>query len=315
MEPTRDVYEEQAEQFWPRPPAEGQTGSDSAYETEGEAGGLQALATLACDEGLLTQEQVREAVAEGLRSGERLGEALLRLGWLDERQLAGLIARQRGMQYLDAVDLPDGPPLRTVLQPAQARALGAVAVSYENGQPLIALADPSDEQLAQLASLFGGTIVCAIVTRSTLEWLLERVDENTEESPESAAPEPSEPAASNGAAGSAAAAPAQSEEEGWHDLKAQLEETDQLLGTLRRRFDGLRELDAAAKRQLTEAREEGERLRAGLAERTQEAERVQAELGERTHEVERLQAEAADRTQEIERVQTELGERTQEVER
>jgi len=340
MEPTRDVYEDQADQFWPSVPAEEQPDSDPGHEVDGEVA-VPALATLACEEGLLTQEQVREGVAEGLRSGERLGEVLLRLGWLDERQLAGLIGRQRGMPFLDAVDLPDEPPDDTVLRPEQARAVGAVAVGYEDGQPLIALADPNDEQLVQLRSLFGNAFACAIVTKSTLDWLLERADGEADDGSAEASssvaakeapplsetaserdvqePEPSDVAGA-ASAGKAAAAPdptAESElgapdvggqDGGWHDLQAHLEQTDRLLGTLRLRFDDLRELEAAARRQLAEARHEGERLRAELGETTHEVERLQAELGDTTHEVERLQAELGERDAKLLDVRKRLGE-------
>ena len=282
MEPMRDRYEDQAELFWPR------TGENTSVTTERAE--LPALATLACDEGLLTREQVREAVAEGVRSGERLGEVLLRLGWLDERQLACLIARQQSLPFLDAVDLPDESAIGTVLSPDQVRAFGGVDIGSEDGRLLIALADPSGERLDELSSVFGEGFSPVVVTRGTLDWLLERADAKAGDSaaPESGGtPARSSDVVAPGAVGGRAAAVEQQPDgtpetraanaevtlvpsydgNGASDVQAELEQADALLGTLRVRFEDLRLRDATTRRELVELQREVVQLRAELQER------------------------------------------------
>ena len=99
-----------------------------------------------------------------------------------------------------------------------------------------------------------------------------------------------EPASAPEAAGGARAADAPEasveppsasmQDEGAHDLQAHLEQADQLLGTLRVRFDDLRERDAATRRRLAESERETERLRGELAERDAKLFELKRRLGE-----------------------------------
>src|SRR6185437_8318874 len=59
-----------------------------------------SLASLMVDEGVATSEQLEQALAEGQQTGERLGEVVLRHGWINEAGLAGLIARQWDLSFV-----------------------------------------------------------------------------------------------------------------------------------------------------------------------------------------------------------------------
>src|SRR4029450_11462448 len=54
------------------------------------------LGTLIFRGGLLGEEQLEDALQEGMRTGKRLGEVLLERGWLNERDLGRLLAGQKG---------------------------------------------------------------------------------------------------------------------------------------------------------------------------------------------------------------------------
>jgi hypothetical protein len=103
------------------------------------------LGTLVHRAGLLTADQLEAALAEGSETGRRLGEILISRGLLEERQVASLIAGQKGLPFIelhpDAVD----PSARGVLPTVGATRYGALAIAVEDGVPVVAIADPAND--------------------------------------------------------------------------------------------------------------------------------------------------------------------------
>lgn len=60
------------------------------------------LGELLVSEDLITNEQVEEALKEQKKSNLLLGEALIKLGYVTEFDIAGAIAAQFGLPYIDA---------------------------------------------------------------------------------------------------------------------------------------------------------------------------------------------------------------------
>ena len=58
------------------------------------------LGTLIYRAGLLSKEKLEGALAEGARTGRRLGEVLLQKGWIDEKDLARLLAGQKALPFV-----------------------------------------------------------------------------------------------------------------------------------------------------------------------------------------------------------------------
>src|SRR5919202_1294223 len=59
------------------------------------------LGTLIYRAGLLTEEQLEQALAESMKTGRRLGQVLLQWGWLSEADLGRLLAGQRGLEFVN----------------------------------------------------------------------------------------------------------------------------------------------------------------------------------------------------------------------
>lgn len=59
------------------------------------------LGELLKDEGLLTDAQIQEALSEQRKSGELLGEVLVRLGYVTEEDIAQTIVAQFGLPYIE----------------------------------------------------------------------------------------------------------------------------------------------------------------------------------------------------------------------
>ena len=59
------------------------------------------LGTLIFRAGLLGEEQLEDALREGMRTGKRLGEVLIARGLLEERELGRLLAGQKGLPFVE----------------------------------------------------------------------------------------------------------------------------------------------------------------------------------------------------------------------
>lgn len=104
------------------------------------------LGTLVLREGLVAEEQLEDALVEHMRTGKRLGEVLLERGWLHERDLGRLLAGQRGLPFVDVTAADAEPPALRLLAEETARLQIALPLWLEeDGQLLVAVADPSNE--------------------------------------------------------------------------------------------------------------------------------------------------------------------------
>jgi Type II secretion system (T2SS), protein E, N-terminal domain len=107
------------------------------------------LGTLVFRAGLLPEERLEEALQEGMKTGRRLGEILLERGWVSENDLGHLLAAQKGLPFVEldpaAID-PTAPPL---LHPEKARLHGALPIGFQDGVPVVAVADPSNDLVVE----------------------------------------------------------------------------------------------------------------------------------------------------------------------
>src|SRR5262245_40698696 len=103
------------------------------------------LGTLIFRAGLLGEEQLEDALQEGMRTGKRLGEVLLERGWLNERDLGQMLAGQKGLPFVDVAVSDVEPDALKALDQDDARRQVALPLFYEDGELVIAVGDPSNE--------------------------------------------------------------------------------------------------------------------------------------------------------------------------
>jgi hypothetical protein len=133
-----------------------------------------SFGTLLMDAGLITREQLYQALAEGTRTGERLGEVLIRHGLTSEEDVARILSEQFQLPFLNADDaVPAEPDGWDLLPPSEARRLEACLVRSDREVPVAALADPSDARFNSLRQALGEETSFAIVTSTTLASLLD----------------------------------------------------------------------------------------------------------------------------------------------
>jgi hypothetical protein len=130
------------------------------------------LASLLAEAGVASEEQLRLAVAEGMGSGERLGEIVLRRGWIDEAGLAQLLARQWGLVYLADEAAIVEQSASALLSAQEAERLGVCVIGFVEILPLVAVAEPAEDRIAHVRSALGRECDFAVVSKSTLERLL-----------------------------------------------------------------------------------------------------------------------------------------------
>src|SRR4051794_16014198 len=113
------------------------------------------LGTLIFRAGLIAPQQLEDALAEGLRTGKRLGEVLLSRGWLTELDLGRLLAGQKGLPFLDISTVAIDPGVARRVTIEDCRRLMALPLLEEFGVPIVALADPNEDTMETMRRLLG----------------------------------------------------------------------------------------------------------------------------------------------------------------
>jgi hypothetical protein len=133
------------------------------------------LGTLIFRAGLIAPQQLEDALAEGLRSGKRLGEVLLARGWLSEEDLARLLAGQKGLPYADLDKIAIDRELAQAMSYDDARSEMALPVVAEFGLPVVAMADPDETAMERLRGQLGPEVRFVVGAPSVLERLIDEV--------------------------------------------------------------------------------------------------------------------------------------------
>jgi len=160
------------------------------------------LGTLIFRAGLLAEEQLEDALQEGMKKGKRLGEVLLERGWLHERDLGRLLAGQKGLPFVEVRASDAEPAALERLPEEKARMQNALPLRFEDGHLVVAVADPSNELVIEnLRRSIGseprlvvapqGDLIRAIAEAYAVDAPLEAAQEEPAPQPETVQPEPS----------------------------------------------------------------------------------------------------------------------------
>ena len=134
------------------------------------------LGTLVYRAGLLSKEKLESALVEGRRTGKRLGEVLLQKGWIDEKDLARLVAGQKGVAFVSLRGRGFDAEVARRMEERIARGNDAVAVEDAGDHIVVAVADPTDEEaVAEVKNALGREIELVVATPSDIHEVLDEV--------------------------------------------------------------------------------------------------------------------------------------------
>jgi Type II secretion system (T2SS), protein E, N-terminal domain len=104
------------------------------------------LGSMIVRDGIARPATVRDALVEAQETDRRLGEVMLAHGWIRERDLARLLAKQEKLDFVDLakVDLDDDAV--DCIPEALARRVKAIGYAFTNSVLLVAVADPTDDR-------------------------------------------------------------------------------------------------------------------------------------------------------------------------
>lgn len=147
--------------------------AESARGRDGQQFGRR-LGDLILAEGLITAEQLGQAVTEQMRTGQKLGPVLLRMGLLTEQQLVHFLARQ---YKVPVVEIPESiPPEIVKLVPAAlVQKYEVVPVGRTAGSLTLVMIDPANlSALDEVAFRTGLKVVPAIAMPSAIQKVIQQ---------------------------------------------------------------------------------------------------------------------------------------------
>jgi hypothetical protein len=127
------------------------------------------LGTLIFRAGLLPAETIENALEEGVKTGRRLGEILVERNLIKEEDLTRLLAGQKGLPFVSLRERTVEPDAARLLSEDQARLFTALPIGFEEGVPVVAVADPTNDVLNRnIREALGQEARFIVVARSEL---------------------------------------------------------------------------------------------------------------------------------------------------
>jgi MSHA biogenesis protein MshE len=140
------------------------------------------LGDLLIQQGLLTDEQLKLALAEQKNSGRKLGRIFVDSGFVTEEAISRALARQLQSPFIDLKGFTPRPDLIKLLPEAQARRYRMLILEERGGRLLTGFADPTDlSAYDEVSRITHREIEMAVVMESQLLGLVDRVYRRTEE--------------------------------------------------------------------------------------------------------------------------------------
>ncbi len=134
------------------------------------------LGTLVFRAGLLSKEKLEAALEEGARSGRRLGEILLQKGWIDEKDLARLLAGQKSLSFVSLAGRGYDAPTARLLSERVCRYHTAIPIEDRNDRVVVAIADPTDDgALQEIRDELGRDVDLVVATGAEITAALDDV--------------------------------------------------------------------------------------------------------------------------------------------
>jgi len=125
-----------------------------------------SLAGLLLSSGGVTQQQLDEALREQERTGEKLERALVRLGYITERELLRLLSERLGMEYVENVERQLNPEVLMKVPSEFALRHQVLPLQQDDTRLVVAVADPFDVTALDDLRLLTGCEITPVLASS-----------------------------------------------------------------------------------------------------------------------------------------------------
>jgi Type II secretion system (T2SS), protein E, N-terminal domain len=132
-------------------PLEGEGGLAELVIAAGEARRA-PLGILLAEAGLLGATDIDVALDRARETGRRLGELLVEQGLVSSADIVRAVAAQRGLPFVDVRTVPIDRTAARLLPADLARVLCTLPLGFVRGLPVVAVADPTDDNVMEGAS-------------------------------------------------------------------------------------------------------------------------------------------------------------------
>ncbi|MCX7920257.1 MAG: type IV-A pilus assembly ATPase PilB [bacterium] len=135
----------------------------------------QRLGEMLVAEGVITEEQLQQALAQQKKMGKRLGDVLISLGFASEETIAAALGRQLGIPYITLSHYEIDPQIIKTIPEDIVRRYKIIPVDKTGNQLTVALADPANIYiLDELKVLTGNEIIPLISYESEINRAIEQ---------------------------------------------------------------------------------------------------------------------------------------------
>jgi hypothetical protein len=161
----------------PAPPtARPETGGTTDAGVEGARHSGRLLGNLLVTRGFVLESELQYALSLQAQSGHPIGQILIELGLITERDLVELLAEQRRMQVMDPARVVCDDDMLARLPKADAHRLCALPIRITDGKIDVVISDPSNgNAVAELMNLLGGRLRLFLATRAAIDAAIDRV--------------------------------------------------------------------------------------------------------------------------------------------
>ena len=113
-------------------------------DREGALSEDEQLGVVLVKSGIITIDQLSEALGRAHERGGNLARVLIEDKLLTEEQFVGTLAEQLGLEFVDLADYPVDPAAARMVTETLARRYLALPIGWWEGRLIVAMADPSN---------------------------------------------------------------------------------------------------------------------------------------------------------------------------
>jgi len=128
--------------------------------------------------GLISQEQLAQALDRQIRTGQRLGSVLEEMGYVDDDTLPGILGRQQGLPHVNLFEVKVPPEVLNVLSLDQVKSLRVLPFRKYDNVLSLAMIDPRDAHaIHTVEASAGGTVSPHIVSHYQMDRAIRSFEE------------------------------------------------------------------------------------------------------------------------------------------